>query len=429
MTTQTLTELINQFLDAFDKRTTVFFLQRLQKLGFEYATRSGISASISDKNLVTQMSGIADFNTTPIDAPSRDGLEAFTYFREAAGVRSSKVNNELTIPRAIALNKRLVNVAADVVVTEEDCGTRKAIRKFATESTNLAFKIDGRIAAENIQHPITQEMLVDIGSLITPHTATLIEAAKITAVKVRSVLTCEVEHGICAKCYGTDLTDSTLVGLGEAIGIIAAQAIGELSIRPLLMPSHVHGDITPDMVTGIPRLIELFEAPKRKKMESSNPHDILKTGGTLIDRMYVEGEEAVWAYLVNEIQKVYEAGSLNEKHTEVIVRQMSRKIRITEPGDTRFDLNEEIAKFQFHRENRQIYQNGGTRAKGEPILQGIALAALNTESFLLDASLRHPRKVLTEAAIQGKKDPLSGIRESVMAGKLIPVGPGFKGAP
>ena len=429
VTTQTLTELISQSLEAFGKRTTVSFLQRLQKLGFEYATRSGISLSISDKSPVIQMSGITDLNKTPIHAAYHDRLEAFTYFREAAGVRNNKVNSELTIRKAVALNKRLVNVAADVIVTEEDCSTRKAIRKFATESTNLAFKIDGRIAAEDIKHPITQEMLVDTGSLITPHAATLIEDTKITAVKVRSVLTCEAERGICAKCYGTDLTDSTLVGLGEAIGIIAAQAIGELSIRPLLMPSYVHGGTTPNMVTGILRLIELFEAPKPKKMEFSNPHDILKTDGTLIDEMYVEGEEAVWAYLVNEIQKVYEVESLNEKHTEIIVRQMSRKIRITEPGDTQFDLNEEIDKLQFHGANRQIYQNGGTRAKGEPILQGITLAALNTESFLLAASLRHPRKVLTEAAIEGKKDPLSGIRESVMAGKLIPVGPGFKGNP
>ena len=428
VTMQTLTELVSQSLDAFDKSTTVSFLQRLQKLGFEYATRSGISPSISDKSPVTQMSGIADFNTTPVHVAYRDRLEIFTYFREAAGVRNSKVNSELTIPKAVALNKRLVNVAADVVVKEEDCGTRNAIRKFATESTNLAFKIDGRIAAEDIQHPTTQEMLVNTGSLITPHIATLIEDAKITAVKVRSVLTCETEHGICAKCYGTDLTDSTLVGLGEAIGIIAAQAIGELSIRPLLMPSRVHGNTTPDMVTGIPRLIELFEVPKPKKMESSNPHGILKTGGTLIDGMYVEGEEAIWAYLVNEIQKVYEPGSLNEKHTEVIVRQMSQKIRITEPGDTQFDLNEEIDKLQFHGTNRQIYQNGGTRAKGEPILQGITKAALNTESFLLAASLKQPRKVLVDAAIQGKKDSLSGMRESAMAGKLIPVGPGFKGS-
>ena len=426
VTTQTVTELISESLEAFDKRTTASFLQRLQKLGFEYATRSGISLSISDKSPIIQMSGIPDLNRTQIRAAYRDGLEAFTYFTEAAGVRNNKVNNELTIRKAVALNKRLVNVAADVVVTEEDCGTRKAIRKFATEGTNLAFKIDGRIAAEDIKHPITREMLVDAGSLITPRTATLIEDAKIAEVKVRSVLTCEAEHGICAKCYGIDLRDGTLVGVGEAIGIIAAQAIGELSIRPLLMPSRVHDGTTSNMVTGVPRLIELFEAPKPKKMESSNPHDILKTGGTRIDEMYVEGEEAVWAYLVNEIQKVYEVGSLNEKHTEVIVRQMSRKIRITEPGDTQFDLNEEIDKLEFHGANRQIYQNGGTRAKGEPILQGVTLAALNTESFLLEASLRHPRKVLTEAAIQGKKDPLSGIRESVMAGKLIPVGPGFK---
>ena len=429
VTTQTLTELINQSLNVFDKRTTVSLLQRLQKLGFEYATHIGISPNIGDKNSVTEMGGIADLNTTPTHATYRDGLEVFAYFREAAGIRNSKVNSKLTIPKVIALNKRLVDVAADVVVTEEDCGTRKAIQKFATESTNFAFKIHGRIAAEDIKHPITEEMLADTGSLITPHAAVLIEEAKITAVRVRSVLTCETEHGICAKCYGTDLTDGTLVGLGGAIGIIAAQAIGELSIRPLLMPPHVHGDTTLDMVTSIPRLIELFEVPKRKKMESSNPHRILKTGGALIDGMYVEGEEAVWAYLVNEIQKVYKTRSLNEKHTEVIVRQMSRKIRITEPGDSQFDLNEEIDKIEFHGVNRQIYQNGGTRAKGEPILQGITLAALNTESFLVSASLRHPRKVLTEAAIQGKKDLLSGIRESVMAGKLIPVGSGFKRGP
>lgn len=429
VTTQTLTELVSQSLDAFGKRAAVSFLERLQKLGFEYARRSGISQSISDKNLGIQESGITDLNRAPVRAAYRVGLEAFTYFREAANVRDNKINSGLTVQKAFALNKRLVNVAADVVVTEEDCGTREAIRKFATERTNLAFKIDGRIAIEDIKHPITREMLVDAGSLITPRAATLIEEAKITAVKVRSVLTCEAEHGVCAKCYGTDLTDGTLIGLGEAIGIIAAQAIGELSIRPLLMPSDVHGGNMPNMVAGIPRLIELFEAPKPKKTDISNPHDILKTGGTLIDGMYIEGEEAAWAYLVNEIQKVYEAGSLNEKHTEVIVRQMFRKIRITEPGDTEFDFNAEIDKLEFHRTNRQIYRDGGTRAKGEPILQGITLAALNTESFFLAAALRHPRKVLTEAAMQGKKDPLSGIRESMMAGKLIPVGPGFKGDP
>ena len=426
VTTQTLTELISQSLDAFGKRAAVSFLKRLQKLGFEYARCSGISQNISDKNPSIQESGITDLNRTLIHAAYRHGLEAFTYFREAAGVRDSKVNSELTIRKAVALNKRLVNVAADIVVTEEDCGTREAIRKFATEGSNLAFKIAGRIAIEDIKHPITREMLVDAGSLITRRAATLIAEAKIVAVKVRSVLTCEAEHGICAKCYGTDLTDSTLVGLGKAIGIIAAQAIGELSIRPLLMPSYAHSGPTPNMAAGVLRLIELFEATKRQKTDLSNPHGILKTGGALINGMYIEGEEAAWVYLVNEIQKGYEPGSLNEKHTEVIVRQMFRKIRITEPGDTKFDFNEEIDKLEFHRTNRQIYQDGGTRAKGEPILQGITLAALNTESFLLAASLRHPRKVLTEAAIQGKRDPLSGIRESMVAGKLIPVGTGFK---
>ena len=410
-TSEALAELLNQSFNLLDTRLTVFFFQELQKLGFKYATLSGVTGSIKDHKIPTS---------------HQDGLGAVDYFKAATRVRNSNVNKFTAIPKATALNRQFVNVASDVLITEDDCGTRNAIWKFATENNHLAFKIRGRTTIRNIRHPITQEIIVGTGSLITPQAANVIENVNIKTVRVRSVLTCETENGICAKCYGTDLTDGVLIAPGQAIGLIAAQSIAELNMQPILTRRHIQSDNTLNITTGISRLIELFEVPKPKKDDIINPHHILKTGNITINGVLIEGEEAVWTYLIDEIQKVYPIGSLNDKHIEIIVRQMSRKIRITEPGDTQFSFNEEIEKVQFHSENQKICQNGGAPAEGKPILQGIAKAALNTESFLLTASLKQPRKVLTDAAIQGRKDPLSGIRENVMAGKLIPVGTGFK---
>ncbi|MDE0553175.1 MAG: hypothetical protein OXI24_03100 [Candidatus Poribacteria bacterium] len=411
VTMSVLTELVNQSLSRFGTDVTASFLGHLQKLGFEYATQSDFSESPA-----------ADMRS----AAYRDAVEVGDYFRAAVNARNDHVNRMMAIPKATALNRRLVNVASEVIVKEEDCGTRHAVSKFATESNTLASKINGRTAARNIRHPITKEILVDTGTLITPKKATLIEGVNIKEVKVHSVLTCESERGVCAKCYGADLTDGRSVRLGQPVGLVAAQSIAELNMQPLLVYLHVHVDTTPDIITGIPRLIELFEAHRRTKERVPNPHDILKTGNFVINDVCIKGEEAVWTYLIEEIQKVYGAENLDDKHIEVIIRQMSQKIRITEPGDTHFSLNEKIEKQRFHQENQKVYQNGGICANGEPILQGITEAALNTESFLLAASLKQPRKVLTDAAIQGKQDPLSGIRENMMAGKLIPAGTGFK---
>lgn len=410
-TPQTLTELLTQSLHILDTRAPTFFFQNLQKLGFKYTTSNGTLQSVKEHVIPTS---------------HREGLAEIDCFKAAARLRNSNVKKRMALPTVIALNRRLVNVAMNVLITEEDCGTRNAIRKFATERNTLAFKISGRTSARNIRHPITKKILVDAGSLITPQAAAVIQKVNIKEVQVHSVLTCETENGICAKCYGTDLIDGMPVRLRQAIGLSAAQSISELNMQPLLTRHHIHSDNMPNIVTGIPRLIELFEAPQRKKGDVTNPHHILKTGSALINGVYVKGEEALWAYLVNEIQNGYPANSLNDKHIEVIVRQMLQKIRITDTGNTRFSLNEEIERIQFQRENQEICQHGGTPAKGEPILQGITKAALNTESFLLAASLRQPRKVLTDAAIQGKQDPLSGIRENAMAGKLIPAGTGFK---
>jgi len=519
ITLHKLATLVERCLNESGTRTTVSFLESLQKLGFQYATRSGISPSIKDyimpadkqtaltqakeqiatlesevapgeeldealrriwynavdaienalftelaqakifsverneqlkglnpvhimaesgacseKNPFTQISAIVglktnqngEIGTTPIDVSYRKGLEAFDSFKAACSARNIHVNRVKSIRAAEHLARRLVNVALDVLIKEVDCSTRKGIKKFATEGANLAFKIRGRTAAQGIIHPTTQKVLVDTGSLITPQAAAIIEAVNITEVRVRSVLTCETEHGICAKCYGTDLTNGRLVNVGEAIGIIAAQSIGELSVQALVKPQHVHAETNLDIMAGIPRLIELFEASKKKKEDTANPHHILKARSTIINGVHIKGEEAAWTYLVDEVQKVYSPGTLNDKHIEVIVRQMSRKIRITVPGDTRFSLDEEIEKILFHRENQKIYKNSGAPAKGEPILQGITRAALNTESFLSAAFFRQPKKVLTDAAMQGKKDPLSGLRENVMSGKLIPAGTGFK---
>ena len=519
VTSQQLVKLVECCRIKFGTRTTVSFLEHLQKLGFKYATRSGISPAITDyiipvhkerslrqtqeqitrleaegysgevlaseklklwfnaveviendlfaelavtgifsverneqmkgfnpvhlmvesgacseKNTFTQISAIVglkenrnrEITTTPIGASYRAGLDSLDYFRAAAGTRNLRVDRVIRIPASGHLTRRLVNVAMDVVITEIDCGTQKALRKFTSESGNLVLKISGRTAAENIVHPITQETLVHAGSLITQQTSAVIENMKIKEVKVRSILTCQSEHGVCAKCYGTDLTNDRLVNVGEAIGIIAAQSIGELSMQELFTRRYLHSDCPPDIVEGISRLIELFEARPLKKEGVMNPHDILKTCGIIRNGIPIKGEEAVWIYLVDEVQKVYRPSSLNDKHIEVIVRQMSRKIQIIEPGDTQFFFNEEIDKIQFHRENRKIHQSGGTPAEGEPILQSITKAALNTESFLASASFEQTKKVLIHAALHGKKDPLHGLRENMMTGKLIPTGTGFK---
>ena len=408
VTETTLTDLLTQSFDTSETYVIVSFLEKLQKLGLEYATRSGSSPNIKDYLQSTS---------------DRDELDVLDYFSTVTRFRNRNMQRTIALRKAAALNRSLVNVASDVVITEEDCGTRRSLSKFADENSTLAAKINGRVAAENIRHPITKEMLVDTGGLISPQASTLIDNVNIKAVKVYSVLTCETAHGVCAKCYGTDLSKGTSVDFGKPIGSIAAQSISELNTQPLLMPPDFHEDTPPDFVARILRLIELFEVPKPKKDDITNPHHILKIGNSEI---YYKGEETTWTYLINEIQKVYPAGSLNDKHVEVIVRQMFRKVRITERGDTLFSLNEEIDKIQFHRENQKIHQSEGIPAKGEPILQGITKAALNTESFLAAASLKQPRKVLVDAAIQGKKDPLSGIKESVMTGKLIPAGTGFK---
>ena len=516
---QQLAKLVERCHIRFGTRTTVLFLEHLQRLGFEYATRSGLSPTITDyiipvhkerllrqtqeqiakleaeadsgeelvreklklwfnavdaiendlfaelavtetfsvkrneqmkgfnpvhlmvesgacneKNTFTQISATVglkenqnrEINTTPIRASYREGLNGLDYFRAAAGVRNHRVDRVIRIPASGHLTRRLVNVAMNVIITEIDCGTQKALRKFTSESGSFILKISGRTAAENIVHPITQKTLVNTGSLITQQTSALIENVNIKEVKVRSILTCQSEHGVCAKCYGTDLTNGRLVNVGEAIGIIAAQSIGELSMQALFTRRYLHSGCPPDIVKGIPRLIELFEARSPKKEGAVNPYDILKTGSIIINGIHIKGEEALWTYLIDEIQKVYQTGSLNDKHIEVIVRQMSRKIRITEPGDTQFSLNEEINKTLFHRENQKMYQNGRDPAEGEPILQNITKATLNTESFLAAASFEQTKKALIHAALRGKKDPLHGLRENMIAGKLIPAGTGFK---
>ena len=267
-TSEALTELLNQSFNLLDTRPAVFFFQDLQKLGFKYATLSGVTGSIKDHRIPTS---------------HRDGLEAVDYFKAAARVRNSNVNKFIAIPKATALNRRLVNVASDVLITEDDCGTRNAIWKFAPESNHLAFKIRGRTTIRNIRHPITQEIIVGPGSLITPQAANVIENVNIKIVRVRSVLTCETENGICAKCYGTDLTDGALIAPGQAIGLIAAQSIAELNMQLILTSPHIQRNSTLNITTAISRLIELFEAPKPKKADVTNPHHILKTGNITIN--------------------------------------------------------------------------------------------------------------------------------------------------
>jgi len=621
------------------------------------------SGARSKKEPIRQLAGMRGLMTKPsgeiierpIFANFREGLTVLDYFISTHGARKGLADTAIKTASSGYLTRKLIDVAQDVVITEEDCGTLNGIVKSSLEEEEagetLGNRVFGRTALEDIKHPITGELIVKAGDLIDREAARKIDEAGITEVKIRSVLTCETTHGICRKCYGMDMTTGKLVDIGEAVGIIAAQSIGEpgtqLTMRtfhtggavvaseqteitakndgvvkyqnvrfvkrpdgeivslsrhgqisildetgyererhrvmvgarikvedggqihkgdvllewdpdhlPILtevggkvkffdivegltmslhideitgmvtpviiepkdtklqprievlndkgepigtyhMPTGAHlsvddGDMVHpgdtlariprerakarDIVTGLPRVTELFEARRPKdaafiaeidgyvriigtsrgvrlvKIENPdegiesetyripigkhmivregewvragdrltegplNPHDILR----------VRGETAVQSYLVNQIQEVYRAQGerINDKHIEVIVRQMMKKVRIEDPGDTEFLEGDQVDRVLFRQENERVVSQGGRPATAQPILQGITKAALTTESFISASSFQQTTKVLTEAALYGKKDKLKGLKENVIVGRLIPAGTG-----
>ncbi|MBP5749529.1 MAG: DNA-directed RNA polymerase subunit beta', partial [Firmicutes bacterium] len=417
----------------------------------------------------------------PITANFREGLTVMEYFISANGARKGLADTALRTADSGYLTRRLVDVSHNVIVRENDCGTDEGIEVRAfTDGKEvieaLRLRIVGRTALEDVIHPETGEVLVEGGDEISEKQAQAIEDAGIEAVKIRSVMTCKSKTGICAACYGRNLATGSHVNIGEAVGIIAAQSIGEPGTQLTMRTFHTGGVSVAgnDITQGLPRVEELFEARKPKGIA-----EICEADGTVVsieprpdnktevrirgeeERVYVipygarlkvsegsvvragegitqgplnphdimrlNGVEGVYQYLLKEVQRVYkqQGVDINDKHIEVIVSQMLSKYRIDDAGDTHLLPGALYNLFEIEDENNAL-EEGKEPAQYKRELLGITKASLATNSFLSAASFQETTRVLTDAAIKGKRDRLLGLKENVIIGKLIPAGTGMK---
>ena len=422
----------------------------------------------------------------PIRANFREGLSVLEFFISSHGARKGLADTALRTADSGYLTRRLVDVSQDVIVREEDCYAERGeapkgmviteIREGNKLIEPLKARVLGRYTVEPVVDPATGEIIIGADEMISFEQAERIEKAGVKSVVCRSVFTCRSDHGVCAKCYGANLATGGSVDIGEAVGIIAAQAIGEPGTQLTMRTFHTGGVASAEDITqGLPRVEELFEARKpkglaviteingvvhiddsKKRREavvtsedgesesylipfgsklkvqdgdtveagdeltegSVNPHDILK----------IKGIKGVQAYLLKEVQSVYrlQGVEISDKHIEVIIRQMLRKVQIEDAGDTTMLPGELIDIFRFEEENEKVVENDGQPAIAKRKLLGITKAALATDSFLSAASFQETTRVLTEAAIKGKIDPLMGLKENVIIGKKIPAGIGLK---
>ncbi len=418
----------------------------------------------------------------PIKANFREGLNVLEYYISTHGARKGLTDTALRTADSGYLTRRLVDVSQDVIIREDDCGTEEGIlvKKIAIGDEiieSFRDRLIGRTALDDIYHPETGELLVPANSLMTEAIATMVADAGVTEARIRSILTCEARIGICAKCYGSNLSSGEMVDAGEAVGIIAAQSIGEPGTQLTMRTFHAGGVAGDDITQGLPRVEELFEARRPKGVaiiaeeegtvkieetqkkreavittEDGTTHNYLIPYGSrlkvadgdkvtlaqeltegsiypqdLLRVMGKNGIKAVTDYLIQEVQRVYrlQGIDINDKHIEVIVRQMIRKVKVTEPGQTDLLIGSLVDKAEFEAERRKAIADGRTEPECEPVLLGITKTALATDSFLSAASFQETTRVLTDAAIKGKKDPLIGLKENVIIGKLIPAGTGL----
>jgi len=447
------------------------------------------SGARGSQNQIRQLAGMRGLmNDTsgktieiPIRANFREGLNVLEYFISSHGARKGLADTALRTADSGYLTRRLVDVSQEVIIREDDCGTDKGIEVFDIRDgkeliEGLFDRLNGRYALEDILHPETGEVLIPADTLITEAMAKKAVDAGVQRAVIRSVLTCKAKVGICAKCYGSNLASGSQVPVGEAVGIIAAQSIGEPGTQLTMRTFHTGGVATADDITqGLPRVEELFEARKpkglaiiaeidgkvslvenKKKREivitddengdaktylapygsrikvadgdivakgdeltegSVNPHDILR----------IKNITAVQQYLIQEVQRVYrlQGVDINDRHIEVIVRQMLRRVRIEEPGDSNFLAGSLVDINEFETVNEKLTEAGQEPATCTRIILGITKASLTTDSFLSAASFQETTRVLTEAATKGKIDPLVGLKENVIIGKLVPAGTGM----
>lgn len=417
----------------------------------------------------------------PITSSFREGLTVLEYFISTHGARKGLADTALKTADSGYLTRRLVDVAQDVIVREEDCGTDRGLLvsdiKEGTEMIEpFIERIEGRYSKETIRHPETDEVIIRPDELITPDIAKQITDAGIEQMYIRSAFTCNTRHGVCEKCYGKNLATGEKVEVGEAVGTIAAQSIGEPGTQLTMRTFHTGGVAGSDITQGLPRIQEIFEARNPKgqaviteiegvvddiKLAKDRQQEMIVKGanetrsylasgtsrlkveiGQSVERgevltegsiepknyLSVAGLNATESYLLKEVQKVYrmQGVEIDDKHVEVMVRQMLRKVRIIEAGDTKLLPGSLVDIHNFTDANRDAFKHRKRPATAKPVLLGITKASLETESFLSAASFQETTRVLTDAAIKGKRDDLLGLKENVIIGKLIPAGTGMR---
>ncbi|WP_305809119.1 DNA-directed RNA polymerase subunit beta' [Staphylococcus epidermidis] len=417
----------------------------------------------------------------PITSSFREGLTVLEYFISTHGARKGLADTALKTADSGYLTRRLVDVAQDVIVREEDCGTDRGLLvsdiKEGTEMIEpFIERIEGRYSKETIRHPETDEVIIRPDELITPDIAKQITDTGIEQMYIRSAFTCNTRHGVCEKCYGKNLATGEKVEVGEAVGTIAAQSIGEPGTQLTMRTFHTGGVAGSDITQGLPRIQEIFEARNPKgqaviteiegvvddiKLAKDRQQEIIVKGanetrsylasgtsrlkveiGQSVERgevltegsiepknyLSVAGLNATESYLLKEVQKVYrmQGVEIDDKHVEVMVRQMLRKVRIIEAGDTKLLPGSLVDIHNFTDANRDAFKHRKRPATAKPVLLGITKASLETESFLSAASFQETTRVLTDAAIKGKRDDLLGLKENVIIGKLIPAGTGMR---
>ncbi|WP_100405988.1 DNA-directed RNA polymerase subunit beta' [Bacillus solitudinis] len=414
----------------------------------------------------------------PIKSSFREGLTVLEYFISTHGARKGLADTALKTADSGYLTRRLVDVAQDVIVRETDCGTDRGLEVKAIKEGNeviegLYDRLVGRVAFKTLRHPETNDVIVKKNDLIDEDIAKHIIDSDIEGVTIRSVFTCDTRHGVCKQCYGRNLATGSDVEVGEAVGIIAAQSIGEPGTQLTMRTFHTGGVAGDDITQGLPRIQEIFEArnPKgqaviseiegevvdfkdgdkrevtlKSEMETKayaipygarikvSVGDKLVAGESITEGsidpkelLKVKGMNGVQEYLLREVQKVYrmQGVEIGDKHVEVMVRQMLRKIRVVDAGETNVLPGSLIEIQHFNDENQEMLRSGKRPATGRPVLLGITKASLETDSFLSAASFQETTRVLTDAAIKGKRDELLGLKENVIIGKLVPAGTGM----
>ena len=447
--------------------------------------KSGARGNMNQLRQIAGMRGLMASTTgkaveIPIKSCFREGLDALEYFISSHGARKGLSDTALRTADSGYLTRRLVDVSQDIIVREHDCETKEGLMLEDIKDGNqvvekLEERLEGRYPLDDITNPETGELIVDKNTMINKEIAKQIVDAGYTQVFVRSVIGCRCKHGVCQKCYGMGLARRELVSIGESVGIIAAQSIGEPGTQLTMRTIHSGGVAgVADITQGLPRVEEIFEARKpkgvaviteidgkvkisesKKKLEiivtskddsrtytipfgsklKVRDGDEVKAAQPLIEGsinpaeiLAIKGPEGVYEYVISEIQKAYRSQGvdINDKHVEVIARQMLRKMRVEDGGDTDMFPGSLVDMYEFEDKNKEAVAEGKRPATGKRALLGITKASLATDSFLSAASFQETTRVLTEAAIKGKEDHLLGLKENVIIGKLIPAGTGMK---